>query len=158
MTPRRTPSPTSAPTASPAASRPTSPCPRAQATTAFGYPAAQTCHAIARAAADLRARRAAPYLNDVAALHCAGLDTAAVAPEVQHPADDPVVAVLHFDGEHVPAPALVWDERHDWRTVPSRRRPLRGTALPPEGDSVRYLATGTTLTPGDVVALRTLDE
>ncbi|SCE63280.1 DUF6292 family protein, partial [Streptomyces sp. OspMP-M43] len=99
-------------------------------------------------------RHAAPYLADVAhALHRAGWTTTPAAPAVQHPADDHVVAVLLLDADHAPAPALVWDERHGWRTATSRRHPLtRGAVLPPQGDGIRHLATGTTPPPDALTA------
>ncbi|MFI6967277.1 DUF6292 family protein [Streptomyces sp. NPDC050255] len=103
---------------------------------------------------------AGPYLSDVAtALHRAGWTTTEAVPDVQHPADDHVVAVLVLDAEQAPAPALVWDERYGWRTATSRRPPVaRGAVLPPEGDGVRYLATGTTPPPTALVdALTTPD-
>lgn len=117
-----------------------------QSAAALGYPPGQVRRAKVRAAAVLRAHRIAPYLADIAqALHRAGWTTTAAAPDVQHPADDLVVAVLVLDGPQPPAPALVWDERHGWRTATSRRHPLtRGAALPPPGDGIRYLADDTT--------------
>ncbi|MEE4488970.1 DUF6292 family protein, partial [Streptomyces sp. BE230] len=133
----------------------------AQAAAALGYPAGQVRRATTRAEAVLRARRTAPYLADVAAaLHRAGWTTTPAAPDVQHPADDQVVAVLVLDAEQAPAPALVWDERYGWRTATSRRHPVaRGAVLPPEGQGVRYLAEGTTPPPTALVdALTTPDE
>ncbi|WP_405632391.1 DUF6292 family protein [Streptomyces sp. NBC_01174] len=116
-----------------------------QAAAALGYPAAQVRRATIRAQAVLRARHAAPYLADVAqALHREGWTTTA-APAVHHPADDRVVAVLVLDGPNPPTPALVWDERHGWRTATSRRHPLtKGATPPPSGDGIRYLAEGIT--------------
>ncbi|GAA3015376.1 hypothetical protein GCM10010447_51330 [Streptomyces fulvorobeus] len=129
----------------------------AQAAAALGYPAGQVRRATARAEVVLRARRAAPYLADVAAaLHRAGWTTTEAVPDVQLPADDQVVAALVLDGDQAPAPALVWDERHGWRTATSRRHPItRGAVVPPEGEGVRYLAEGPTPPPGDVVAALT---
>ncbi|WLQ69169.1 DUF6292 family protein [Streptomyces glycanivorans] len=129
----------------------------AEAAAQLGYPAGQVRRATARAETVLRARRAAPYLADVAAaLHRAGWTTTEAVPDVQHPADDLVVAALVLDGDQAPAPALVWDERYGWRTASSRRHPIaRGAALPSEGDGVRYLAGGITPPPGDVAAALT---
>ncbi|WP_404974924.1 DUF6292 family protein [[Kitasatospora] papulosa] len=126
----------------------------AQAAAQLGYPAGQVRRATARAETVLRARRAAPYLADVAtALHRAGWTTTQAVPDVQHPADDHVVAVLVLDADQAPAVALVWDERHGWRTALSRRHPLaRGATVPPQDDGVRYLATGTTPPPDALVA------
>ncbi|MFJ2438836.1 DUF6292 family protein [Streptomyces anulatus] len=120
----------------------------------LGYPGGQIRRATVRAGAVLRARRSTPYLTDVAAAaHRAGWTTTEAAPEVHHPDDDHVVAVLVLDTEHAPAPALVWDERHGWRTATSRRHPLtKGAVLPPEGDGIRYLATGTTPSPDALTA------
>ncbi|MFH8365146.1 DUF6292 family protein [Streptomyces anulatus] len=125
-----------------------------QAAVALGYPAGQVRRATVRAGAVLRARRVMPYLDTVAqALHERGWSTTAT---VHHPEDDVVVAVLALDGDTPPAPALVWDERHGWRTATSRRHPLtKGAALPPEGDGIRYLATGTTPPPGALIAALT---
>ncbi|WP_329422708.1 DUF6292 family protein [Streptomyces sp. NBC_01693] len=117
-----------------------------QAAATLGYPAAQVRRATLRAQAVLRASHAAPYLADVAqALHREGWTATGVLPEVQHPADDLVVAALVLDGLTPPAPALVWDERHGWRTATSRRHPLtKGATPPPSGDGIRYLAEGIT--------------
>ncbi|MEV5162842.1 DUF6292 family protein [Streptomyces sp. NPDC053728] len=125
-----------------------------QAAAALGYPAGQVRRAKVRAQTVLRAHRIAPYLADVAqALHREGWTTTAAAPEVQYPADDLVVAALVLDGPNPPAPALVWDERHGWRSATSRRHPLpRGAAWPPPGDGIHYLATGTTPPPDAVTA------
>ncbi|XUZ29651.1 DUF6292 family protein [Streptomyces sp. RMIT01] len=105
----------------------------------------------------MRARRAAPYLADVAtALHRAGWTTEQAAPDVQLPGDDRVVAALVLDCDQAPAPALVWDERYGWRTATSRRHPItKGAARPSEGDGVRYLTGGITPPPGDVVTALT---
>lgn len=128
-----------------------------QAAAALGYPAGQVRRATVRAQAVLRARRAAPYLADVAqALHRQGWTTTTAAPTVHHPADDVVTATLALDGLTPPAPALVWDERQGWRTATSRRHPLtKGGALPPEGDGIRYLATGTTPPPDTLITALT---
>ncbi|MEU9263684.1 MULTISPECIES: DUF6292 family protein [Streptomyces] len=128
-----------------------------QSAAALGYPAGQVRRATVRAQAVLRAHRAAPYLADVAqALHQAGWTATAAAPDVQYPADDLVVASLVLDGTSAPAPALVWDERHGWRTATSRRHPLTKGAVPPSpGDGIRYLAQGTTPPPDALTAALT---
>lgn len=125
-----------------------------QTAAALGYPPGQVRRATIRAQAILRAHHIAPYLADVGqAVHRAGWTTTAAVPDVQHPADDVVAAVLVLDAPQAPAPALVWDERHGWRTATSRRHPLaRGAAAPPEGDGIRYLATGTTPPPTALIA------
>ncbi|WP_328698568.1 DUF6292 family protein [Streptomyces sp. NBC_00342] len=115
----------------------------------LGYPAAQVRRATVRAQAVLRGHRMRPYLADVAqALHHQGWTSTATPPDVQHPDDDTVTAVLLLDGAQPPAPALVWDDRYGWRTAASRRHPLpRGAGAPPPGDGVRYLAADTTTPP-----------
>ncbi|MGA5771800.1 hypothetical protein ACPC36_30535 [Streptomyces pseudogriseolus] len=125
----------------------------AQAAAELGYPAGLTRRAGIRAAAVLRGRQARPYLAEVArALHARGWTTADTPPAVQHPEDDECVAVLVLDAPAAPAPALVWSERHGWRTATSRRHPLgRGAAWPPPGDGIRHLATGTTPAPAHLV-------
>ncbi|AIS02436.1 DUF6292 family protein [Streptomyces glaucescens] len=125
----------------------------AEAAAALGYPVGQTRRASVRAEAVLRGRRARPYLAAVAqALHARGWRATSTPPDVQHPEDDLCVAALTLDAPEAPAPALVWSERHGWRTATSRRHPLgRGAAWPPPGDGVRHLATGTTPTPTDLV-------
>ncbi|MFI8008255.1 DUF6292 family protein [Streptomyces sp. NPDC086010] len=125
-----------------------------QAAATLGYPAGQVRRAAVRTQAILRARRMAPYLADVGqALHRAGWTATATVPEIHHPAIDVVVAVLALDGPQPPAPALVWDERHGWRTATSRRHPLtRGAVPPPSGDGVRYLADDTTPPPDALIA------
>ncbi|MEU8701676.1 DUF6292 family protein [Streptomyces sp. NPDC048680] len=121
-----------------------------QAAATLGYPAGQVRRATVRAGAVLRARRVMPYLDDIAqALHEHGWTTTAT---VHHPDDNVVVAVLTLDGDTPPAPALVWDERHGWRTATSRRHPLtKGAAAPPPGDGVRYLAQDYITPPSDVL-------
>ncbi|MFF7558264.1 hypothetical protein ACFZA9_35830 [Streptomyces olivaceus] len=116
-----------------------------QAAAALGYPAGQTRRASGRAEAVLRGRQARPYLAAVAqALHARGWSSTDTPPPVQHPEDDHCVAAFVLDATVAPAPALVWSERHGWRTAPSRRHPLgKGAAWPPPGDGVRHLATGT---------------
>ncbi|MET8571897.1 hypothetical protein [Streptomyces sp. NPDC004783] len=128
-----------------------------EAAAQLGYPAGQTRRASVRAETVLRGRKARPYLAAVAqALHAHGWTTTDTPPAVQHPEDDLCVAALTLDAPQAPAPALVWSERHGWRTATSRRHPLgRGAAWPPPGEGVRDLATGTTPTPADLVkALR----
>lgn len=129
-----------------------------QAADALGYPRAQVRRALVLAGAVLRGRAVAPYLADVVrALHQAGWTTAAAAPEVQHPDHDRCVAVVVLDADQAPAPALVWDERHGWRTATSRRHPLGKSAQwPPATDGVRHLVPGTTTpTPAELLAALT---
>ncbi|MEV7077800.1 DUF6292 family protein [Streptomyces sp. NPDC093516] len=125
----------------------------AQAAAALGYPAGLTRRASIRAEAIVRGRRARPYLADVArALHARGWTTTDTPPTVEHPDGDTCCAALVLDGPDAPAAALVWSERHGWRTSTSPRHPLgRGAAWPPPGPGVRHLATGTTPAPADLV-------
>ncbi|MGA5208046.1 DUF6292 family protein [Streptomyces variegatus] len=125
----------------------------AQAAAALGYPAGLTRRAGTRAEAIVRGRQARPYLADVArALHARGWTTTDTPPTVEHPQGDDVFAALVLDSPEAPAAALVWSERHGWRTSTSRRHPLgRGAAWPPPGPGVRHLATGTTPDPADLV-------
>ncbi|MFC8876119.1 hypothetical protein [Streptomyces ardesiacus] len=125
----------------------------AQAAAALGYPAGQTRRASVRAEAVLRGRQARPYLAAVAqSLHARGWSSTDAPPAVQHPEDDACVAAFVLDAPAAPAPALVWSERHGWRTAPSRRHPLgKGAAWPLPGDGVRHLADGTTPAPADLI-------
>ncbi|WP_329324636.1 DUF6292 family protein [Streptomyces luteogriseus] len=120
---------------------------------ALGYPAGLTRRAGILAEATVRGRQARPYLADVArALHARGWTTTDTSPTVQHPEGDTCFAALVLDSPTAPAAALVWSERHGWRTSTSRRHPLgRGAAWPPPGPNVRHLATGTTPDPADLV-------
>ncbi|MFJ8225547.1 hypothetical protein [Streptomyces griseus] len=95
-----------------------------------------------------------------AALHRAGWAKEEAAPDVQFPGDDRVVAALVLDGDQLPAPAVVWDERYGWRTAALRRHPITKHAdLPSEGEGVRYLVGGIAPPPGDdVVAVLTMTD
>ncbi|MFD5914890.1 DUF6292 family protein [Streptomyces massasporeus] len=125
----------------------------AQAAAELGYPAGLIRRASIRAEAIVRGRQARPYLADVArALHARGFTTTDTPPTVEHPQGDECFAALVLDGPQAPAAALVWSERHGWRTSTSRRHPLgRGAAWPLPGPGVRHLATGTTPAPADLV-------
>ncbi|MFE5759480.1 hypothetical protein ACFQ7M_19785 [Streptomyces massasporeus] len=125
----------------------------AQAAAELGDPAGLTRRAGIRAEAIVRGRQVRPYLADVArALHARGFTTTDTPPAVEHPQGDECFAALVLDGPEAPAAALVWSERHGWRTSTSRRHPLgRGAAWPPPGPGVLHLATGTTPDPADLV-------
>jgi hypothetical protein len=125
----------------------------AQAAAALGYPASLTRRAGTLAEAIMRGRQARPYLAAVTqALYARGWTTTDTPPAVQHPNGDECFAALVLDSPEAPAAALVWSERHGWRTSTSRRHPLgRGAAWPPPGPGVRHLATGTIPDPGDLV-------
>ncbi|MFD5977763.1 hypothetical protein [Streptomyces bacillaris] len=113
------------------------------AAAALGYLAALVRRATARAHTVLRARHAAPYLADVAAVHRAGWTTTETAPDVQLPGDDRVIAAIVLDSDQARPPPWSGGERYGWRTATSRRHPTeRG----------RYLAGGITPLPGGVVA------
>lgn len=117
----------------------------------LGYPTVTHRGAATIAEAELRIRRARPYLQQVAD----ALAQAGVAEPVQ-------VEVRQLAGEHLAAavplaagqssPALVWDERYGWRTATSRRHPIgkdAGTA--PEGEGIRYLGSGTRPEPAELL-------
>ncbi|TXS34834.1 hypothetical protein [Streptomyces sp. t39] len=128
-----------------------------QAAHTLGYPTSQTRRATVRAATVLRGRAAAPYLADIAqSLHAQGWTSTPAAPTVQCVGGEACVAAVILDGPTAPAPALVWDERHGWRTAVSRRHPIGpGGSWPPPGDGIRHLATGTTPTPADLITALT---
>ncbi|MEV4335297.1 DUF6292 family protein [Streptomyces sp. NPDC049597] len=117
----------------------------------LGYPTVTHRGAATIAEAELRIRRARPYLQQVAD----ALAQAGVGEPVQ-------VEVRQLAGEHLAAavplaagqgsPALVWDERYGWRTATSRRHPIgkdAGTA--PEGEGIRYLGSGTRPEPAELL-------
>ncbi|WP_432091458.1 DUF6292 family protein [Streptomyces sp. NRRL F-5630] len=95
-----------------------------QAADALGYPPSQVRRARVRAATVLRGRAARPYLTSVAAeLHARGWTSTDTAPALHYLDDSTCAAVLPL-APSAPAPALVWAERHGWRTAVSRRHPL----------------------------------
>ncbi|MEU4499229.1 DUF6292 family protein [Streptomyces sp. NPDC023998] len=125
-----------------------------QAAEQLGYPTITHRGAVAIAEAELRARQALPYLQQVAD----ALTEAGVAEPVQ-------VEVRQLAGDHLAAavplaagqstPALVWDERYGWRTANSRRHPIgKDTGTAPEGEGIRYL--GSSLKPEPVELLEAL--
>ncbi|HBF81797.1 MAG TPA: hypothetical protein DD420_18240 [Streptomyces sp.] len=123
----------------------------AEAATRLGYPAVTHRGAAAIAEAELRTRRARPYLQQTAdALAEAGL------------ADPVQVEVRQLGDEHLAAavplaagqawPALVWDERYGWRTATSRRHPIgKDTGTAPEGEGIHYLGEDTRPEPADLI-------
>ncbi|MFD7324189.1 DUF6292 family protein [Streptomyces sp. NPDC059875] len=117
----------------------------------LGYPTVTHRGAATIAEAELRTRRARPYLQKVAD----ALNEAGVAEAVQ-------VEVRQLDGDHLTAaipltaeqntPALVWDERWGWRTATSRRHPIgKDTGSAPEGDGIRYIGDGQQPDPADLL-------
>lgn len=117
----------------------------------LGYPAVTHRGAVTIAEAEMRIRRARPYLQQTAD----ALAEAGVAEPVQ-------VEVRQLDDEHLAAavplaagqsaPALVWDERYGWRTATSRRHPIgKDTATPPEGEGIRYLGSGIRPEPAELL-------
>ncbi|MFJ2774932.1 hypothetical protein [Streptomyces sp. NPDC087300] len=110
----------------------------------LGYPTAVRRAAVAAAQTVLRGCRMLPYLQRVAgALEAAGwMEYQDVA--VREAGGDVLAAVLVL-ADDAPAPALVWDERHGWRTATSRRHPIpKGGDWPAGGDGVRHLCPGDT--------------
>ncbi|MEU2931195.1 hypothetical protein ABZ636_40450 [Streptomyces sp. NPDC007251] len=54
------------------------------------------------------------------------------------------------------APALVWYERHGWRTAVSRCHPIgKDTGTPPEGGGIRYLSEHQQPEPAELLAALT---
>ncbi|MFD5063073.1 DUF6292 family protein [Streptomyces sp. NPDC058394] len=111
---------------------------------------------MAVAEAQLRTRRARPYLQQVAD----ALAEAGVAEPIQ-------VEVRRFGDEHLaaavpltagqPSPVLVWDERCGWCTATSRRHPIdEDTGSAPEGEGIRYF--GSSVRPEPAGLLETLAE
>lgn len=118
----------------------------------LGYPKATHKGAIAAAEAELHARSAVPYLQEVAdALAQAGLADPVQVQVRQLAGGSLAAAVPLVAGQDVPA--LVWDERYGWRTATSRRHPIgKDTGTRPEGEGIRYLATGTHPSHQDLLA------
>ncbi|MGQ4354886.1 DUF6292 family protein [Streptomyces drozdowiczii] len=117
----------------------------------LGYPKAVRKGAVAAAEAELHARSAVPYLQNAAdVLARAGL-AEPVQIEVRQLAGGHLAAAVPLTtGQDVPA--LVWDERYGWRTATSRRHPIgKDTGSRPEGEGIRYLATGTHPEPEDLL-------
>ncbi|MEJ8639938.1 DUF6292 family protein [Streptomyces sp. MS2.AVA.5] len=117
----------------------------------LGYPTVTHRGAAAIAEAELRIRRARPYLQQVAdALAEAGV-AEPVQVEVRQLADEHLVAAVPLTASQT-SPALVWDERYGWRTATSRRHPIgkdAGTA--PEGEGIRYLGSGIRPEPAELL-------
>ncbi|ROQ65203.1 hypothetical protein EDD95_8057 [Streptomyces sp. CEV 2-1] len=117
----------------------------------LGYPKATFKGVVAAAQAELHARSALPYLQKVAdALARAGIAEPVPVQVRQLAGGYLAAAVPLVVGQGVPA--LVWDERYGWRTATSRRHPIgKDTGSRPEGDGIRYLATGTHPDPEDLL-------
>ncbi|MEU3708386.1 DUF6292 family protein [Streptomyces anulatus] len=117
----------------------------------LGYPTATRQGAVTIAEAELRARGARPYLQQVAeALADAGVaDPAEV--EVRRLGDDHLAAAVPLAADQS-VPALVWDERYGWRTAISRRHPIgKDTGAAPTGEGIRYLGRGIKPTPAELL-------
>ncbi|MFI5634842.1 DUF6292 family protein [Streptomyces sp. NPDC051664] len=117
----------------------------------LGYPTATHRGAVAIAEAELQARQARPYLQQVAD----ALAKAGVAEPIQ-------IEVRRLGGGHLAAalplaagqtwPALVWDERYGWRTATSRRHPIgKDTGSAPEGEGIRYLGSSIRPQPAELL-------
>ncbi|MEV7472044.1 DUF6292 family protein [Streptomyces kronopolitis] len=103
----------------------------------LGYPAITRRSALAAAQNEQHRRTVQPYLQGVAdALAEAGVAEATKVEVLQ--AGDHLAAAILLHPEQ-PAQALVWTERHGWRTATSRRHPI-GKDPAPEGDGIRYLS------------------
>lgn len=117
----------------------------------LGYPTVTHRGAATIAEAELRIRRARPYLQQVAdALAEAGV-AEPVQVEVRQLGDEHLVAAVPLTASQT-SPALVWDERYGWRTATSRRHPIgkdAGTA--PEGEGIRYLGSSIRPEPAELL-------
>lgn len=123
----------------------------AQAAERLGYPKATHKRAVAEAEAELRARSALPYLQNAADVLAAGGVADPVQVEVRQLAGGHLAAAVPLTAGQG-APALVWDDRYGWRTAVSRRHPIgKDTGSRPEGEGIRYLATGTLPDPEELL-------
>ncbi|MFF3982268.1 hypothetical protein [Streptomyces sp. NPDC001828] len=99
-----------------------------------------------------RARTVQPYLQDVADA-LAGLGLAQEQRQVRCLGEEHLATAVQLTvgGE---APALVWDERFDWRTAVSRRHPIgkADAKAAPEGDGIRYLGASRRPEAAELVA------
>ncbi|WP_351233907.1 DUF6292 family protein [Streptomyces sp. NPDC002133] len=122
-----------------------------QAAEHLGYPTVTHRGAVAIAEAELRARQARPYVQQVAdALAEAGV-AEPVQVEVRRLADEHLAAAVPLATEQ-DVPALVWDERYGWRTATSRRHPIgRDAGTAPEGEGIRYLGHSVRPKPAEVL-------
>ncbi|MDH2393738.1 DUF6292 family protein [Streptomyces sp. HNM0663] len=117
----------------------------------LGYPTVTHRGAAAIAEAELRIRRARPYLQQVAdALAEAGV-AEPVQVEVRQLAGENLAAAVPLTASQT-SPVLVWDERYGWRTATSRRHPIgKDTGTPPEGEGIRYLGSSTRPQPAELL-------
>lgn len=128
----------------------------AQAALELGYPTVTHRRALQVADLEARARQVRPYLQQVADTLAAAGQAEQQSVQPQRPADGDLVAVIPL-ADTAAAPALVWHERHGWRTATSRRHPVdRKAGDAPVGEGIRYLTGGLRPEPADVLAA--LDE
>ncbi|MGP4001561.1 DUF6292 family protein [Streptomyces sp. 8N706] len=122
----------------------------------LGYPTVTHHGAATIAEAELRTRRARPYLQQVAdALAEAGV-AEPVQVEVRQLGDEHLAAAVPLTAGQS-SPALVWDERYGWRTTTSRRHPIgKDTGTAPEGEGIRYL--GSSIRPQSAELLEALTD
>ncbi|WP_331757049.1 DUF6292 family protein (plasmid) [Streptomyces sp. NBC_01544] len=133
--------------------------PPLEAAERLGYPTATRRGAAAIAAAELQTRQARPYPQQVAdALAAAGVADP-IQIELRRLGDEHLAAALPLTAGQT-WPALVWDERYGWRTATSRRHPIgKDTGSAPEGEGIRYLASGIRPEPAEVLeALASAEE
>ncbi|MBA4863815.1 hypothetical protein H1V43_21085 [Streptomyces sp. PSKA54] len=107
----------------------------------LGYPPVTHRGAATIAEAELRTRRARPYLQQAAdALAEAGV-AEPVQVEMRQLGDEHLAAAMPLTAGQT-SPALVWDERYGWRTATSRRHPIgKNTGTAPEGEGIRYFGS-----------------
>lgn len=126
--------------------------PPRQAALELGYPTVAHRRALQAAEREQHARRALPYLQQVAdTLTEAGYaNPHHVKP--QHLDDGAVAAAVPL-ADTAPAPALVWHEHHGWRTAENRRHPIgKKSDSTPVGQGIRYLDRGRQPEPAEVLA------
>lgn len=125
----------------------------------LGYPTITHRGAVAIAEAELQTRQARPYLQQVADTLAEAGVAEPLQIQVRRLADEHLAAALPLAVGHT-WPALVWDERYGWRTATSRRHPIgKDTSRAPEGEGIRYLASGIQPEPAEVLeALASAEE
>ncbi|WP_329583710.1 DUF6292 family protein [Streptomyces sp. NBC_01361] len=123
----------------------------AEAAERLGYPTVTHRGAATIAEAELRNRRARPYVQQVAdALAEAGV-AEPVEVEVRRIGDEQLAAAVPLAAGQA-SPALVWDQRYGWRTANSRRHPMgKDTGTAPEGEGIRYLGTSIRPEPAELL-------
>ncbi|GAA3372267.1 hypothetical protein GCM10017744_103110 [Streptomyces antimycoticus] len=122
-----------------------------QAAERLGYPRVTHRGAAVVAEAELRARRARPYVQQVADT-LAQADVAQQAEVEMRQLAGGYLASAIILGSDQRVPALVWDERYGWRTATNRRHPIgKDTGAAPEGEGIRYLGSSAQPKPAELL-------